>query len=130
MNQEPEEGFQLFTVADRLKQEEDENYELQALNTDTFHQCYPMFDFNRVNLVEDFSVSYVLQGKSWHTKWITVSNRFPIITRFETHEYTDIGGTLNIAMKIDQGDLELAGGQIISVYGCLSLNRIPEVGEY
>ena len=36
----------------------------KQLTDDSNTMCYPMFDFNRVDLVEDFSVSYILQGES------------------------------------------------------------------
>jgi len=127
MPKEPQKGFQLFTVNDHP--EIDVNYDLDAItnSNDAHKRCYSVFDFNRIDLVEDFSVNFVLQGRRWYTKWITVSNRFPIITRFKTEDYLDTGGTLNIVIRIDDQAAQLADGQVVRVYGCLSQGRYPKV---
>jgi len=126
---EPTGGFQLFTISKKLPGEEDINYDLQRLDEeeDKFDKCFSIFEFDRIDLVEDFSVNYVLQGRSWYTKWITVSNRFPIFTRFKTMEYIDTGGTVNIGIKTDKLDTDLMAGQTIRVSACLSHGRPSQV---
>ena len=60
---EPTGGFQLFTISKKLPGEEDINYNLQRLDEeeDKFDKCFSIFEFDRIDLVEDFSVNYVLQ---------------------------------------------------------------------
>ena len=60
---EPTGGFQLFTISKKLPGEEDINYDLQRLDEeeDKFDKCFSIFEFDRIDLVEDFSVNYVLQ---------------------------------------------------------------------
>ncbi|XP_023328883.1 post-GPI attachment to proteins factor 6 [Eurytemora carolleeae] len=128
---EPKDGFQLFTITNKLTDKDEVvNFDLDIPGPEDLEpRCFSMFDFNRIDLVEDFSANYVLQGKSWYTKWISVSTRFPIITRFETLEYTDIGGTVNIVMRIESPEPEIIQGQSLRVYGCLSKGRIPLISE-
>ena len=83
--QEPKEGFQLFTVTSKLVDKEaNANFDLSRSDGPSdiaADQCYSLFDFNRIDLVEKFSTNFVLQGRSWYTKWVTVSPRFPLVTR-------------------------------------------------
>ena len=131
---EPKKGFQLFTVSEKLlSQDPEHNYELDSIfetedksGEDQRHKCRTMFDFTRVDNVEEFSTNFFLQGKSWYTKWVTVTNRFPIMTRFETHDFTDLGGTINIALGMDLLDTK---GQTVEIYGCLEKGREPSVNE-
>jgi len=125
---EPKHGFQLFTVNDNLPGEEDNNFDLKTKFEDEKKKenpvCRSTFDFTRVDNVEEFSTNYFLQGKSWYTKWVTVTNLFPIMTRFETLDFTDLGGTINIAMGMDNFDSQ---NQSVEVYGCLQKGRQPKV---
>ena len=41
------------------------------------------------------------QGRSWYTKWLTVVERSPVVTRFDTREFLDIGGFVNIRLRMD-----------------------------
>ncbi len=87
--QEPSEGFQLFTV-NRKQAEETANFDLSragaAQLSDSMSaaadRCFSLFDFHRIDLVEKFSTNFVLQGRSWYTKWVTVSPLFPVVTRY------------------------------------------------
>lgn len=125
---EPKHGFQLFTVNDNLPGEEDKNFDLGSKFDDEKKNdnsvCRSTFDFTRVDNVEEFSTNYFLQGKSWYTKWVTVTNLFPIMTRFETLDFSDLGGTINIAMGMDTFDSQ---DQSVEVYGCLQKGRQPKV---
>ena len=128
---EPKEGFQLFNR--NLKLDPENNFDLASIYEDGYsdkenisHTCRSMFDFTRVDNVEEFSTNFFLQGKSWYTKWVTVTNRFPIMTRFETFDFTDLGGTINIALGMDSLDTK---GQTVEIYGCLEKGREPVVGE-
>ncbi len=91
VTQEPRDGFQLFTVNTKVVDREGENssstFELgptaESLEEDERGDvCYSLFDFNRIDLVEKFSTNFVLQGRSWYTKWVTVSPLFPVVTRY------------------------------------------------
>jgi len=125
---EPKQGFQLFTVSNNFESEEEINFDLESkLEEDSSFEkpdCRSTFDFTRVDNVEEFSTNYFLQGKSWYTKWVTVTNLFPIMTRFETLDFSDLGGTINIALAMDTFD---AQNQSIEVYGCLEKGRQPLV---
>jgi len=126
---EPKQGFQLFTVSDNLPGEEDKNFDLETQvgnekRTSDNSVCRSTFDFTRVDNVEEFSTNYFLQGKSWYTKWVTVTNLFPIMTRFTTLDFSDLGGTINIAMGMDVFESQ---NQSVEVYGCLQKGREPKV---
>ena len=41
------------------------------------------------------------KGRSWYTKWLTVVERSPVVTRFDTREFLDIGGFVNIRLRMD-----------------------------
>ena len=136
---EPKQGFQLFTVSEKLVgQQPGPNYDLASSQgegemdaEDAVHKCRTMFDFTRVDNVEEFSTNFFLQGKSWYTKWVTVTNRFPVMTRFETLDFTDLGGTVNIALGMEAQTVEMARekGQTVEIYGCLERGREPLVLE-
>jgi hypothetical protein len=86
MSQEPKEGFQLFTVNNKPVDKDDSpDFDLSrsADSQQEFDRdrCFSVFDFNRIDMVEKFSTNFVLQGRSWYTKWVTVSPLFPVITR-------------------------------------------------
>ena len=63
-----------------------------------FAYCISTFDFTRTDNIGSFSVGYILQGKSWYTKWLTVLEIVPVFTRFDVLPYLDVGG--NLAIKI------------------------------
>ena len=48
-----------------------------------------------------FHFYYMKQGRSWYTKWLTVVERSPVVTRFDTREFLDIGGFVNIRLRMD-----------------------------
>ena len=118
---EPTSGFQLFSSRSRLQSGENEGFSLaiddsslssplkKALMNDSssvddpslFSKCISKFDFTRIDNVRAFSVIYMIQGRSWYTKWLTVLEKSPIFTRFRTFDYTDLGGSLNIKVKMD-----------------------------
>ena len=106
----------------------DNNFDLGSKFTDEKKSdksvCRSTFDFTRVDNVEEFSTNYFLQGKSWYTKWMTVTNLFPIMTHFETLDYSDLGGTINIAMGMDKFDSQ---NQSVEVYACLQKGGQPKV---
>ena len=128
-DKEPKHSFQLFTV--NLPNDIQENYNLveddkdveQASVDDTV--CRTTFDFSRIDLAEEFSTNFMLQSKSWYTKWVTVFNRFPIMTRFQTMDHSDLGGTVNIQLAMDY--IEDTQGQSVEIYGCIEKGREPKV---
>jgi hypothetical protein len=66
------------------EKEENVNFDLSQSENEPesgADECYSLFDFNRIDLVEKFSTNFVLQGRSWYTKWVTVSTLFPLVTR-------------------------------------------------
>ena len=77
--------------------------------------CISKFDFTRIDNVRAFSVIYMVQGRSWYTKWLTVLESVPIFTRFQTFPYTDNGGSLNIRVKMDT-DLNSHSSEIMGFY--------------
>ena len=141
---EPTSGFQLFSSRSRLQSDDAENFSLErdellyanATSSDidegNTHQCISKFDFTRIDNVRAFSVIYMIQGKSWYTKWLTVLEKEPIFTRFQTFDYTDLGGSLNIKIKMDT-DLSDVGTEEDGFYhivtGCVSHGRHPRVNE-
>lgn len=137
---EPTTGFQLF--ATRLKHVEDSNYYLEGSNDSddnnnsggaNMSQCISTFDFTRVDNVRPFNVVYMLQGRSWYTKWLTVLELGPVFTRFDTLDFTDLGGSLNIRIVIDHVDPFSAEAEVVPhevhhvIYACLSKGRPPRV---
>jgi len=59
------------------------------------------------------------------TKWVTVFNRFPVMTRFKTMDHSDLGGTVNIQLGMDH--VEDTQGQSVEIFGCLEKGREPVV---
>ncbi len=39
--------------------------------------------------VAEFTVNFLLQGRSWYTKWITVLEQQPVFAAFDTLQYLD-----------------------------------------
>ena len=145
---EPTSGFQLFSSRSRLQSgAENEGFSLarddslaSSVSTlvnssaigsgSSFSNCISKFDFTRIDNVRAFSVIYMIQGRSWYTKWLTVLEKSPIFTRFRTFDYTDLGGSLNIKVKMDT-DLDKHDSQLEGFYhvvtGCVSHGRPPRV---
>ena len=68
---------------------------------DPLSYCISTFDFTRTDNLGSFSVGYILQGKSWYTKWLTVLEMVPVFTRFDVLPYLDVGGNLAIRIGYD-----------------------------
>ena len=121
MTKEPKTGFQLFSSRAQSQteiqkenkifettdlgivlsqdQNENETSATEAVSVQQQH-CVSKFDFTRIEGVRAFTVNYMVQGRSWYTKWLTVLEQFPIYTRFKTFDYTDLGGSLNIRVTM------------------------------
>ena len=119
MTKEPKTGFQLFSSRAQSQSQteiqmenkifetsdlgivlsqQDENETSTAVSVQ--QHCISKFDFTRIEGVRAFTVNYMVQGRSWYTKWLTVLEQFPIYTRFKTFDYTDLGGSLNIRVTM------------------------------
>lgn len=132
---EPENGFQLFSLNSdaRVTAETslgDSEFRHQHVWTadenDTLQQaCYSTFDFTRIENVAEFNVNYLLQGRSWYTKWLTVLEASPLMTRFETLDFLDLGGFVNINLVID--DRKKNRYMYQSIVACLSKDRQPDM---
>ncbi len=64
--------------------------------------CHATFDFTRVTGVAEFASNFLLQGRSWYTKWLTVLEQGPVVTRFQTMDFVDSGGFVNINLMMDR----------------------------
>ena len=62
------------------------------------------------------------QGRSWYTKWLTVVERSPVVTRFDTREFLDIGGFVNIPLRMDDNKMN---GYMYQVSIIMSLRKGP-----
>ena len=131
---ERQHSFQLFSVDVKLPEEVEKNFDLpdtERLTEEKERQskdqvsCRSTFDFTRIDLAEEFSTNFILQSRSFYTKWLTVFNRFPIITRFKTLDHSDLGGTVNIILGMEE--IENTHGQTVEIYGCLERGREPVV---
>ena len=81
-----------------------ESEQIQNADTrsdDPLSYCISTFDFTRTDNLGSFSVGYILQGKSWYTKWLTVLEIVPVFTRFDVLPYLDVGGNLAIRIGYD-----------------------------
>ena len=129
---EPKHSFQLFTVDDYLVDNRSKNFDFpknkdSQVTVDNEDKCRSTFDFSRIDLAEEFSTNFILQSRSWYTKWVTVFNRFPIMTRFQTMDHSDLGGTVNIQLGMDNIEDTQLQGQSVEIYGCLEKGREPRV---
>ena len=73
----------------------------KSTTNDRLSYCISTFDFTRTDNLGSFSVGYILQGKSWYTKWLTVLEIAPVFTRFDVLPYLDVGGNLAIRIGYD-----------------------------
>lgn len=135
---EPTDRFQLFATSLSKQQDDYTTFEYLQNNYSSssgpasgseLQSCISKFDFTRIDNVRAFSAIYMVQGRSWYTKWLTVLEEVPIFTRFKTFDFTDLGGSLNIRVRIDT---DLSRGPNDSNYfhvvtGCLSRGRPPRV---
>jgi hypothetical protein len=142
---EPTTGFQLFSSRSKIQQvptNSTENYDdggepldFALLSNDpnkTLSSCVSKFDFTRVEGVRPFNVIYMVQGRSWYTKWLTVLEQFPVFTRFETADFIDLGGSLNVRVTLDTSLFRTSPGEEGGYYyqvvtGCISKDRQPRV---
>ena len=131
-DKEPKHSFQLFSVDVDLPKEVEKNfdfpktkYEEETESEKDEVSCRSTFDFTRIDLAEEFSTNFILQSRSFYTKWVTVFNRFPIMTRFQTLDHSDLGGTVNIILGMEE--IEDRQGQTVEIYGCLERGREPLV---
>ena len=79
----------------------DKNQSEETRSDDPLSYCISTFDFTRTDNLGSFSVGYILQGKSWYTKWLTVLEIVPVFTRFDVLPYLDVGGNLAIRIGYD-----------------------------
>ena len=130
-DKEPQHSFKLFTMDVKLPKEVEKNFDLPNTNHGEKKiekdeiSCRSTFDFTRIDLAEEFSTNFILQSRSFYTKWVTVFNRFPIMTRFQTLDHSDLGGTVNIILGMEK--IEDSQGQTVEIYGCLEKGREPVV---
>lgn len=132
---EPKSGFQLFTSRPLSKilndnSSSENNVEFAPSWTEEDNAalddaCLSTFDFTRVDNVAEFTVNYLLQGRSWYTKWLTVVEHSPVMTRFDTLDFIDIGGFVNIRLRMD--DAKRNGYMYQVIRACLSRDRQPDV---
>lgn len=133
---EPINGFQLFSARPGSKilqpfnvsTSSDESFknvwtkdEVMSLD----NTCVSTFDFNRIDSNTEFTTNYILQGKSWYTNWLTVLEDTPLVTRFDTLDFLDIGGFVNINFIMDEGKVNNYMYQ--SIQACLSKDRVPDI---
>ena len=87
--------------------------------------CPSTFDFTRIDNVNEFTANYLLQGRSWYTKWLTVLDDTPLVTRFDTLDHLDLGGFVNINLLMDERKVNNYMFQVIEA--CISKDRIPDM---
>ena len=145
---EPETGFQLFTTRPHSKilnltEGVEKNFAFEGASEDEGEGesnvtswtaedekslediCLATFDFTRIDNVAEYTVSYLLQGRSWYTKWLTVLEQIPLLTRFDTLDFIDLGGFVNIRLKVDDRYSNDYTYQVIEA--CLSRKQRPDM---
>ncbi len=139
---EPKTGFQLLTTRPLSKilldngTSEGKLAEFEASSSATGDSddltlddstCISTFDFTRIDNVAEFTVNYLLQGRSWYTKWLTVVEHSPVVTRFDTLDFIDIGGFVNVRLRMD--DAKTNAYMYQEVRACLSHRRQADVDD-
>ncbi len=92
--------------------------------------CLSTFDFSRVDSVAEFTASFLLQGRSWYTKWITALEHQPVVTRFETLPFLDLGGFVNVNLMMDEDKWDVSRReeeQEVSIGGAVERSLLLDV---
>lgn len=95
-------------------------------NNKTGFKCYPILPLARIRHATDFMDTFLIQGPEWYSTWLSVRGETPLFTHLTLLPFTDIGGTLNVNIHMDEL-LMNATSQLITILGCMSKGRPPEV---
>ncbi|ODM99932.1 Transmembrane protein [Orchesella cincta] len=87
--------------------------------------CVPMFRLTRIKHAQDFSDTFLLEGREWFTTWLAVTDTMAVGAAWEILPYVDIGGTLNVGIHLDALLLN-ATTQVLHVFACIRKSRPPE----
>lgn len=85
--------------------------------------CIPVISLTRVKHAQDFLDSFLLQGRDWFSSWLSVSEAFPLLVKFELLPFVDIGGTLQTRIHLDPIAQNLTT-EIVEVVMCVS-HEVP-----
>ncbi|XP_063843787.1 uncharacterized protein LOC135090714 isoform X1 [Scylla paramamosain] len=96
---------------------------------DKEHQCFPVLPLTRIKHASDFTDTFLIQGPEWYSTWLSVQRNLPVFTHLTLLPFTDIGGTLNINILMDEL-LMNATHQLITVIGCVRKGRPPELKNH
>ncbi|KAG0729782.1 Transmembrane protein 8B [Chionoecetes opilio] len=88
------------------------------------HQCFTVLPLTRIKHASDFTDTFLIQGPEWYSTWLPVQRERPVFTHLSLLPFTDLGGTLNINILMDEL-LMNATQQLISVVGCVRKGRPP-----
>ncbi|CAG7690930.1 unnamed protein product [Allacma fusca] len=122
--------FAGVTVAANMKDQalrlNNTSLEKQAEEPSSFDcPCVPIFRLTRIKHAQDFSDTFLLEGKEWFTTWLALNDTRPVGASFEILPFVDIGGTLSISLHLD--DLLFnAAAEEIHVFACVRKSRPPE----
>ncbi|XP_076039876.1 post-GPI attachment to proteins factor 6 isoform X2 [Oratosquilla oratoria] len=108
---------------DGEERETEEDYE-ERLSPDIHNLCYPLLPLARIKHARDFTDTFLIQGGEWYSTWLSLRSNTPIYTHMALLPFTDIGGTLNINIRMDELFLNTTS-QLIAVVGCVSKGRPP-----
>ncbi|XP_068218085.1 transmembrane protein 8B-like isoform X2 [Palaemon carinicauda] len=91
-------------------------------------KCYPILPLARIRHATDFMDTFLIQGPEWYSTWLSVRGEMPLFTHLTLLPFTDIGGTLNVNIHMDEL-LMNATSQLITILGCMRKGRPPEVKD-
>lgn len=87
-------------------------------------ECLPMISMARIKHAQDFTDSFLLQGKDRYTSLLGVSDSFPVILKLELLPFVDIGGTLQIGAKLVEPPVNSLD-QVAVIRVCVSQGQPP-----
>ncbi|GAB6026616.1 hypothetical protein CHUAL_013023 [Chamberlinius hualienensis] len=87
-------------------------------------ECLPMIQMARIKHTQDFTDTFLLQGKDRYTSLLGVTDAYPVILKLEVLPFLDIGGTLQISSRLVEPP-ETAMDQSVVVQMCISHGQPP-----
>lgn len=90
--------------------------------------CLPIIPLTRIKHAQDFLDSFLIQGHDWFSSWLSITDIFPILVKFELLPFIDIGGTLQTKIHLDGLIMNLTS-QVVKVSMCIHQGSPPVYQE-
>lgn len=104
--------------------------DLHLAESDGFDKfkCFPVIPLARIKHAQDFTDTFLIQGKDWYTPWLIMNSKSPVIVKLELLPFLDIGGTLKFGLRLFNTSSN-QNGEITVISACVNRGSPPQVAD-